>query len=154
MGITKVGAFATSACVAALLATSASDSALAAQPSTAAAASPPKSIAQEVTRRDAVDMPGKEVLVETVEYPPGVSSPAHRHDAQVFVYVLQGQVVMQVQGGPRLTLGPGQTFYESPSDIHSVAANASSTEPAKILVFMIKDKGKATTRLVPASPGQ
>ena len=153
MGITKVGTLATCVCVAALLATSGSGPAHAAQHSTAAAGQS-KSIAKEVTRSDVVDMPGKEVLVETVEYPPGVSSPAHRHDAQVFVYVLQGQVVMQVQGGPRLTLGPGQTFYESPSDIHAVAANASSTEPAKILVFMIKDKGKATTRLVPAAPGQ
>ncbi len=104
-------------------------------------------------RRDVVDMPGKEVLIETVDYPPGVSSNPHRHDAQVFVYVLQGQVVMQVQGGARMTLGPGQTFYESPSDIHSVSANASRTEPARILVFMIKDKGKATTRAVPAAPG-
>ncbi len=153
MLITRVGIFATSAFAAVLLSAAGSTPALAAEPSSAAA-SRSKSIAQEVLRHDVVEMASKEVLIETVEYPPGVSSPAHRHDAQVFVYVLQGQVVMQVQGGPRQTLGPGQTFYESPSDIHAVAANASSTEPAKILVFMIKDKGKATTRLVPAAPGQ
>lgn len=154
MLITKVVTFGSCVCVAVLLSAAGSDPALAQQQSNAAAASPSKASAQEVTRRDVVDMPGKEVLIETVDYPPGVSSARHRHDAQVFVYVLQGQVVMQVQGGPRMTLGPGQTFYEGPSDIHSVSANASSTEPAKILVFMIKDKGKATTRLVPAAPGQ
>lgn len=128
--------------------------AVAAQPDASAPANATKSRAQELMRRDVVDMPGKEVLMETVEYPPGVSSPPHRHDAQVFVYVVEGHVVMQVTGGPRMALGPGGTFYESPSDIHSVAANASSSEPAKILVLMIKDKGKPTTRLVPAAPGQ
>lgn len=153
MLITRVGIFGSCVCIAALL-SAGSDPVRAGQQSGAAAASASKSSAHEISRTDVVDMPGKEVLIETVDYPPGVSSPPHRHDAQTFVYVLQGQVVMQVQGGPRLTLGPGQTFYESPTDIHSVSANASSTEPAKILVFMIKDKGKATTRLVPAAPGQ
>lgn len=102
----------------------------------------------ELMRRDVVGMPGKEVVVSTVEFAPGVHSRPHRHDAQVFVYVLQGRVVMQVKGGPRLTLGPGQTFYEGPDDIHTVSDDASSTEPAKILVFMIKDKGKPGIRYV------
>lgn len=88
----------------------------------------------------------------TIEYPPGGSSPPHRHDAQVFVYVLQGRVVMQVRGGPRMTLGPGQMFYENPSDIHVVSANASKTEPAKFLAFVIKDKDKPGT--LPAAPAQ
>jgi quercetin dioxygenase-like cupin family protein len=52
----------------------------------------------------------------TVEYPPGRSDPIHRHNAQAFVYVLEGSVVMQVRGGEELTLTPGQTFYEGPSD--------------------------------------
>jgi len=78
----------------------------------------------------------------TVEYPPGWSSAAHRHDAQTFVYVLEGSVVMAVRGGKEVTLGPGQTFYESPDDVHSVARNASTTKPAKFLVFLVKDKDK------------
>jgi quercetin dioxygenase-like cupin family protein len=93
---------------------------------------------------------GKEVLVSTVTYPPGGSSPPHRHDAQVFVYVLQGELLMQVQGGPKVSLKPGDTFYESPTDVHSVSANASQTAPATFVVFIVKDKGKATTR--PAAP--
>lgn len=153
MRIRNVGTFVTCLMLAGLLSAAGSEAARA-QHSGAAAGGQSKTSAHELMRRDVVDMPGKEVLITTVEYPPGVSSPPHRHDAQTFVYVLEGRVVMQVQGGPRMTLGPGQTFYESPSDIHSVSANASRSEPARILVFMIKDKGKPTTRLVPAAPGQ
>jgi quercetin dioxygenase-like cupin family protein len=74
-----------------------------------------------------------------VEYPPGGSSQPHRHHAQVFVYVLAGSLTMQVTGGPLRTLRAGDTFYETPDDEHLVSANASATQPAKFLVFMIKD---------------
>ena len=84
-----------------------------------------------------------------VEYPPGVSSAAHRHNAFTFVYVLEGSVTMQVRGGAVVTLKPGETFYESPDDIHAVSKNASATQPAKILVFFVKDKGAPAT--VPAN---
>ena len=94
-------------------------------------------------------IPGKEGMMLTVEYPPGASSPAHRHNAHTFVYVLEGAVVMQVKGGKEVTLGPGQTFYESPDDVHSVSRNASSANPAKILVFFVKQKGAPIT--VPAN---
>jgi quercetin dioxygenase-like cupin family protein len=76
-----------------------------------------------------------------VEYAPGGSSDKHKHNAHTFVYVLEGSIVMQVEGGKEVTLSPGQTFYESPTDIHSVSKNASSTQPAKFLVFMVKEKG-------------
>jgi quercetin dioxygenase-like cupin family protein len=91
--------------------------------------------------KDLAGSPGKEVLTYTVDFPPGFSSPVHRHDAQVSVYVLEGSVVMQVRGGKEVTLRPGQTFYEGPSDIHVVSRNASTTQPAKFLVFMINEKG-------------
>ena len=84
---------------------------------------------------------GKEGLMITVEYAPGGSDPVHRHDAHAFVYVLEGSIVMQVKGGKEVTLTPGQTFYEGPNDIHVVGRNASSTKPAKFLVFFVKDKG-------------
>ena len=93
--------------------------------------------------RDLPEYPGKEAVMLTVEYPPGAASPSHRHDAHVFVYVLEGRYATQVAGGERLVLGPGETFYENPSDEHVVSANASTTEPAKILVFMLKDKDPA-----------
>ena len=84
-------------------------------------------------------MPGKAGQLLTVEFAPGEVSAPHRHNAHTFVYVLEGSVVMQVQGGEAKTLTAGQTFYENPDDIHTVANNASDTEPAKILVFFIKD---------------
>jgi quercetin dioxygenase-like cupin family protein len=91
--------------------------------------------------KDLAVLPGEQVLMYTVDFPPGFSSPIHRHDAQVSVYVLEGSVVMQVRGQKELTLGPGQSFYEDPNDIHIVSRNASSTKPAKFLVFLINKKG-------------
>lgn len=91
--------------------------------------------------KDLVGITGKEGVMLTVEYPPGATSAKHRHNANTFVYVLEGSIVMQVEGGKEVTLGPGQTFYESPADIHSVSKNASTTHPAKFLVFFVKDKG-------------
>ena len=84
---------------------------------------------------------GKEGVMLTVEYPPGASSSKHRHNAHTFVYVLEGSIVMQIEGGKAMTLGPGQTFYESPDDVHTVSKNASDSQPAKFLVFFVKDKG-------------
>jgi quercetin dioxygenase-like cupin family protein len=110
--------------------------------------SAPQAAVKELMTRDVVGAPGKEARMLTVEYIPGGASLAHRHNAQVFVYVLEGAVKMQVAGGPLLTLGPGETFYEGPDDIHTVSANASATKPARILVFMIKDAGAPVT--VPA----
>jgi quercetin dioxygenase-like cupin family protein len=101
-----------------------------------------------VMTKDLAGIAGKEATMVTVEYAPGASSAVHRHNANTFVYVLEGSVVMQVKGGKELTLGPGQMFYESPDDIHSVSKNASRTKPAKILDFFVKDKGAPAT--VPA----
>jgi quercetin dioxygenase-like cupin family protein len=109
----------------------------------------PRAVAPLMTR-DLTGIPGKEAIVLTVEYGPGESSRPHRHDANVFVYVLEGAITMQDKGGPAVTLHPGQTYYESPSDIHTVSANASKTERAKILVFIVKDKGTPVTRAVAA----
>ena len=91
--------------------------------------------------KDLTDVPGREILMITVEYPPRGTDPIHRHNAHAIVYVLEGSIVMQVKGGKEVTLTPGQTFYEGPNDVHLVGRNASSTKPAKFLVFLVKDKG-------------
>ena len=91
--------------------------------------------------KDLTENPGNEVLMITVEHAPGGSSSIHRHNAHAVVYVLEGSVVMQLKGGQQVTLTPGQTFYEGPDDVHVVDRNASSTKPAKFVVFLIKDKG-------------
>ena len=91
--------------------------------------------------KDLPEFPGKEGVMITVEYPPGSIDPIHRHNADAFVYVLEGSIVMQVRGGKEVTLTPGQTFYEGPEDVHVVGRNASQTKPAKFVVFLVKDKG-------------
>jgi len=92
--------------------------------------------------------PGKEVLMLTVEYPPGGADPVHRHNAEAFVYVLEGSIVMGVKGGQPVTLGVGQTFHEGPDDVHTIGRNASDSKPAKFVVFLLKDIGQPA--LVPA----
>jgi quercetin dioxygenase-like cupin family protein len=103
----------------------------------------------ELMSKDLKELPGKEASMITVEYAPGGTDPIHRHNAYAFVYVLEGAIVMQVKGGKEVTLTPGQTFYEAPDDVHVVGRNASTTKPAKFLVFFIKDKGAPV--LVPLS---
>ncbi|MBT2321432.1 cupin domain-containing protein [Variovorax paradoxus] len=98
-------------------------------------------VVKQLMTKELADIPGKEVLAITVDYPPGGADPIHRHDAHAFVYVLEGSIVMGVKGGKEVTLKAGQTFYESPDDIHTVGRNASKTKPAKFLVMLVKNKG-------------
>ena len=114
----------------------------------AAAAPPPEPKVTPLVSKELKDIPGKEGLMIAVEFPPGGADPVHRHYAHGFIYVLEGAVVMQVRGGKEVTLKPGQTFYEGPDDVHVVGRNASDTEPAKLLVFLVKNKGAPV--LVPA----
>lgn len=116
-----------------------------------AAATPAAAQEAKVTplmTQELAGMDGKEGTLIMVEYAPGESDAEHRHNASTFVYVLEGAVVMQVKGGKEVTLGPGQTFYEAPEDVHTVSRNASTTKPAKFVVFFVKQKGAPLT--VPA----
>jgi quercetin dioxygenase-like cupin family protein len=96
---------------------------------------------KELFAIDLADYPGKEGRMIEVSYPPGAQDVIHRHDADAFVYVLQGQIIMQLKGQPAVTLKAGQTFYEGPTDIHVVGRNASNTEPARFVVVLLKAKG-------------
>lgn len=95
------------------------------------------------------EMPGKEIEVITVDYAPGAVDAVHRHDAHAVVYVLEGEIEMQVRGGALRRLGPGQIFYESPEDVHTVSRNPSRTKPAKFVVFFIKNEGERILTHVP-----
>ena len=110
-------------------------------------ASPVK--ATPLVAKDLPGIAGKEAIMLTVELAPGAGSPPHRHDASTFVYVLEGSIVMSVKGGKEVTLGPGETFYETPDDVHTVSRNASTAKSAKFLVFMVKAKGAPVSKLVP-----
>ena len=107
----------------------------------ASASEAPPPAVTPLLSKDLAEAPGREVTMITVEYPPGGADPVHRHHAHGFVYVVEGTVVMQVKGGPEVTLTSGQTWYEGPDDVHVVGRNASKTEPAKFVVFLVKDKG-------------
>jgi quercetin dioxygenase-like cupin family protein len=108
--------------------------------------------ATQLLRKDLSGVPNKEVVALTVEYLPCGASLPHRHDADVFGYILAGHLIVQVAGHDPITLGPGQTFTENPDDIHLQSANASATEPAKFLVFIVKDKDKPVSRPVVLPP--
>lgn len=109
------------------------------------AASTPKP-GKVLFQKDLAGIPGKELLLTEVQVLPGGASAPHRHDANVLVYVLEGSLVMQVEGQEPVTIGPGETFYEGPDDVHLQSANASSTQPARFLAFLVKDKGRPVTR--------
>jgi quercetin dioxygenase-like cupin family protein len=109
----------------------------------------PQAAVTSLTSKDLPEFPGKEVLMILVDYPPGSSDPIHRHNAHAFIYVLEGSIIMQVKDGKEVMLTPGQTFYEGPNDVHVVGKNASSTKPAKFVVFFVKDKGAPVVVPVP-----
>jgi quercetin dioxygenase-like cupin family protein len=115
--------------------------AFSAQFTSAANAGSPQPVVIPAMQKDLADLPGKEMLMLTVEYPPGTLEHIHRHDAYAFVYVLEGSIIEGVRGGKEVTLTPGQTFYEGPDDVHTVGRNASASKPAKFVVVMLKKKG-------------
>jgi len=108
---------------------------------TAPAPAAPQPVVAPIMQKDLADPPGKEMLMLSVEYPPGAVETIHRHDAYAFIYVLEGTIIEQVRGGTEVTLTPGQTFYEGPDDVHVVGRNASTTKPAKFIVVMVKKQG-------------
>jgi len=96
---------------------------------------------KELFAIDLADYPGKEGRMIAVSYPPGARDVVHRHDAHAFVYVLEGEIIMQLKGQPAVTLKAGQTFYEGPRDVHVVGRNASDTQPARFVVILLKARG-------------
>ncbi len=91
----------------------------------------------------------QEVVMLTVAYEPGEASTPHRHNAHTFVYVLEGEIGMQVEGGDEVALSAGGIFHELPADVHTVSRNRSNTQPAKFLVFLVKEVGAPTTVPLP-----
>jgi quercetin dioxygenase-like cupin family protein len=101
----------------------------------------PEPVVTPLMSKDLPDVPGKEMVMISVVYPPGTVEHVHRHDAHAFLYVLEGSIVEQVRGGKEMTLTPGQTFYEGPGDVHTLGRNVSTTKPAKFIVVLLKKKG-------------
>lgn len=92
-------------------------------------------------------VPGKTLSVVTVDYAPGGASPSHRHadSAEIFAYVVEGAVRSQVNDGAEQVYQTGEFWYEPPGSTHGVSANASASEPARILAVVIADDGAEIT---------
>ena len=88
------------------------------------------------------DVPGKHVAMLTVRYAPGASSDAHIHPGSVFAYVLEGALISQLEGKPARTYRQGESRYETPRIGHLVSRNASTTQPATLLVIAIVGEGE------------
>ena len=108
----------------------------------------PRSVGKDLMVKELPDLAGREALVRANVYPPGTTNPPHRHDAHVFLHVLEGQLIVQLKGGQPVTLNPGDTYYESPDDIHVMSRNPSDSVPVKALIFMVKKTGAPSTTLV------
>jgi quercetin dioxygenase-like cupin family protein len=113
------------------------------------ASSQPPAPATKVTtlmKEVLAEFPGHEVLVITLDIPPGAVSPPHRHPGHhVFGYVLEGSYRIKLDQGAETVLSKGQTFHEAPGQLHAVSGNASQTEPAKVLAFIVAESGKPIT---------
>ncbi len=116
----------------------------AALPAGSALAAAPASKNAKVTlvyQHELPNCPGKSIKSVLVEYGPGGYSPAHVHPKSAFIYatVLEGAIRSQVNDGPVKTYQAGQSFSEMPGDRHGVSANASETQPAKLLAVFVVD---------------
>src|SRR5262245_56926204 len=100
----------------------------------------------------ALDGQRLEATIVEVMYPPGGANPAHRHPCPVIGYVLEGSIRMQVKGHPERIFKPGETFLETPADVHLVSANASQDAPARFLAYFICDRAKPLS--VPATDAE
>ncbi len=106
------------------------------------------SILQE---RKLSDAPGKTALAFTVEYAPGQQSIPHVHGGSAIAYVMEGAVVSQLEGEAPVTYRAGQSWYETHGIGHLVSRNASSTQPAKLLVWILNDSDKPLLTPLPSN---
>jgi quercetin dioxygenase-like cupin family protein len=93
------------------------------------------------------NVPGKTLTAQTVDYAPGGVSAPHHHakEAEVFAYVVDGAVRSKVNDEPERVYKAGQFWYEPPGATHPVSANASTTEPARLLAVIVADDGVELT---------
>ena len=106
---------------------------------------PPTKVTQ-VMKQVLADIPGREVVMVTLDIAPGGGSAAHRHPGHhIFGYVLEGSYRIKVDDGPERVLNKGDTFYEPPGALHAVSRNASDSAPAKVLAVIVAESGKPVT---------
>lgn len=112
------------------------------------AAPPPRETVTPALNQMIPNIPGKSLVAAAVDYPPGGASLPHRHAASAFIfaYVLSGHVKSSVNRSPVKVYGPGESWSELPGAHHSVSANTSTTEHARLLaVFVVDSKDHKLT---------
>jgi quercetin dioxygenase-like cupin family protein len=92
-------------------------------------------------KTDLPGMEGKEFSDDQVELAPGVDGGKHYHPGNVFVYILEGAGILEIEGKPAVTQKVGSVFHEPPKQVQSFK-NASKTEPVKVLVMFVSEKGQ------------
>lgn len=111
----------------------------------------PRGLASKIFEQPMPNIPGKSLTAVIVDYPPGGASPPHHHAASgfIFAYVLSGTVRSQLEGGPVEVYRTGESWWEPPAAHHIVSANASPTEPARLLAVIVADTGAELTTYDP-----
>jgi quercetin dioxygenase-like cupin family protein len=102
----------------------------------------------ELMRQPLSDRPGTDIVVITVDYPPGGATPPHEHPGETYAYVLEGAVTSQLDKQPVRTYTTGQMWSESPHLRHMISKNASTTSPARLLVFFVVPHGTNLTKFL------
>jgi quercetin dioxygenase-like cupin family protein len=95
-------------------------------------------------KTDLPGIEGKEALVDHVELAPGVAGGKHYHPGNVFIYILEGSGILEIEGKPAVTQKAGSMFHEPPKQVQ-IFKNASKTAPVKLLVIFISEKGQPLT---------
>ena len=113
---------------------------------------PGEETVKPVMQQDIPETPGKHVAMATVSYAPGQAAAPHKHPGSLFAYVLEGQVISQLEGQPAKTYNVGDSWYEPPGAHHVVCKNASATQPAKLLVWAIVGANEPIKQALPVSP--
>jgi quercetin dioxygenase-like cupin family protein len=113
----------------------------------AQAPAPPAGTRQiELFKATMSDVLGRVVTIRRTERDPGSGTAPHRHPgSHTFGYVLEGTYEIQIDNGPVRRLGPGETFYEAPGQLHAVSRNGSKTDAVKYLVIQVSDPTKPAT---------
>ncbi len=99
-------------------------------------------------KTDVAGVEGKEAVIVVAEIAPWATTGKHLHVGQEFAYILEGALLLTVDGKPAVTFKPGKAFQQLPQQVHE-GQNASTTAPVKILAFYLAEKGQPLTTAVP-----
>ncbi len=104
-------------------------------------------VKRNVVLKQDMTIPGREAVMAVVEIPPGGAEGRHTHPAEVFAFVQEGNLTLEIEGKPTETLKAGDHFYVAPGQVHQ--GTNSGSAPVKLLVVFVAEKGKPLTTQAP-----